>query len=111
MVWSLLAQTVAVAPRGYMPAESLFSDYTAAAVAAALVVGALVVILVGGGLLILNLGLMSKRPEDRVEAPEPGDVRLLQSTLHPGFEESERLKLPAQDQDDEDEHRDEGEAA
>ncbi len=77
-------------------AMSPFTDYTAAVVVYVLLVGFLVSILLVGGILILNLGLMSKRDRDRVGGRTPSDVGLLKQNVWP--EEAERAtQLPAED--------------
>jgi hypothetical protein len=76
------------------------SDYTARVAIYVLLVGVLVAVVLIGGFLIVNLGLMSKRPEDRVGGRTPSDLGLLKSQVWP--EEPYQAKaLPAEDLDSE----------
>jgi uncharacterized membrane protein YciS (DUF1049 family) len=86
--------------RNSMMAESPFSNYTAAVVAYVLLVGFLVSVLLIGGFLVLNLGLMSKRAEDRVGGRTPSDVGILKHTIWPQ-EEDDTPTLPAEESEDE----------
>ncbi|MFL5814377.1 MAG: hypothetical protein ACJ763_12430 [Bdellovibrionia bacterium] len=79
-----------------MMAGSPFTDYTGAVVIYVIAIGALVAILLIGGLLVVNLGLMSKRAEDRTGNRTPSDVGILKDTLWPQEGES-RTILPAED--------------
>lgn len=83
----------------------MLSDYTAAVVIQVLLIGALVTALLIGGILLLNLGLMSKRREDRTGGRTPSDVGFLKETNWP--EEHENVpRLPAEEREkprDEDE--------
>lgn len=66
------------------------------AIAYVLVIGALVVILLGGGLLVLNLGLMSKRDQDHVGGRTPSDVGILKNSIWPRERENAPI-LPAEE--------------
>lgn len=79
-----------------MAAASPFTDYTAAAIAWTLMVAFLVAVLLIGGILIVNLGLMSKRPEDHIGRRTPSDVGILKHTVWPE-EASEKRLLPAEE--------------
>lgn len=76
-----------------------FTDYTAGAVIVILLVGFLVAILLIGGFLVLNLGMMSKRAEDRVGRHSPSEVGILKSTRFPD-EPFEKRVLPAEDEEE-----------
>jgi hypothetical protein len=78
------------------PGNPVFSDYTASVVAYVLLVGVLVTILLGAGMLYVNLGLMSKRPEDRIGRRDPSDVGILKHTMWPQ-ENDDRRYLPAEE--------------
>ncbi len=83
-----------------MNAESPFSDYTVSVVVYVLLVGVLVTVLLLGGFLILNLGLLSKRQQDRTGSRNPSDVGVLKDTIWP--EEPSLIRtLPAEELDDE----------
>src|SRR5687767_9120391 len=58
-------------PSATAAAESPFNSYTAGVVGYALGAGFLVSVLLIGGFLVLNLGLLSKRTEDRVGGRTP----------------------------------------
>ncbi len=79
-----------------MMAGSPFTDYTGAVVIYVIAVGFLVAVLLIGGLLVLNLGLMSKRAEDRTGSRTPSDVGILKNTLWPEETEPPAV-LPAED--------------
>lgn len=82
-----------------MMAGSPFTDYTAGVVAYVLMTGFLVATLLIGGFLILNLGLLSKRKEDRIGGRTPSDVGILKSTVWPE-EPDESPTLPAEEDED-----------
>jgi hypothetical protein len=79
-----------------MMAGSPFTDYTGAVVIYVIAIGFLVAVLLIGGLLVVNLGLMSKRAEDRTGNRTPSDVGILKDTLWPQ-EGEPRAVLPAED--------------
>jgi hypothetical protein len=89
------------APPASMAAGSPFSDYTAAAVIYVLIIGLLFSVLIGGGLLILNLGLMSKREEDRIGGRNPSDVAILKGNVWPEQREVKRILPAEEDEKDE----------
>jgi hypothetical protein len=76
----------------------MMSSYTSAAVIQVLLIGVLVTFLLLGAFLVLNLGLMSKRDEDRVGGRTPSDVGFLKNTNWPQ-EKEERRRLPADDEE------------
>lgn len=82
---------------GPMAADSPFSDFDARVTIFTLLAGVLVTVLIGGGILILNLGLLSKRSQDRVGGRVPSDVGILKSNIWPEAPE-EREILPARDE-------------
>jgi hypothetical protein len=86
------------------------SDYTAAAVIQVMIIGFLVSVLLIGGILIVNLGLMSKRPEDRVGGRTPSDVGFLQGSNWPTHEK-DRRRLPADEDETPDRASDFGKKA
>src|SRR4051812_7725348 len=83
-----------------MQASSPFTDYTASVVTVVLLIGGLVVLLLGGGLLVLNIGLFSKRREDRVGGRTPSDLGVLRNMAWPEDEDNDR-HLPAEEPDEE----------
>jgi hypothetical protein len=80
-------------------AGSPFSDYDARLVVYGLLIGALVVGLLVGAFLVLNLGLLSKRPEDHIGKRAPSDLGFFKNEIWP---EEPRLKytLPAEEDDE-----------
>lgn len=92
-----LAQTQTTPPgQNAMPAiQQPFTDYTAAAVAWVIVVAFLVSILLIGGFVVINLGMMSKRPEDHIGGRTPSDVGILKNTNWPNEKYIEHA-LPAE---------------
>ena len=81
-------------------AGSPFSNYTAKVTVFVLLVGFLVSVLLIGGFLVLNLGLLSKRKEDRVGGRTPSDVGVLRHIVWPN-EPSDENRLPAEDEEQE----------
>jgi hypothetical protein len=81
-----------------MMAESPFTDYTAGVLIFGLITAFLVSVLLIGGFLILNLGLMSKRAEDRVGSRDPSDVDILSNISWPQVAYIKKV-LPAEDVD------------
>ena len=82
-------------------ANSPFTEYTAGVAAIVFIVAFLVAVLLIGGILVVNLGLMSKRAEDRAltRAREPSDPAFLKANVYP--EEPEVSKVfPAEDDDE-----------
>jgi hypothetical protein len=77
----------------------MMSDYTAAVVVQVLLIGVLISCLLIGGILVLSLGLMSKRQEDRVGGRTPSDVGILQETNWPE-RHIERRALPAEEEEE-----------
>jgi hypothetical protein len=79
-------------------AGSPFNTYMAGVAIYVLIIGFLVAIMLIGGFLIVNLGLMSKRPEDHIGKRTPSDVGILKNNLWP---EVPYLKnsLPAEEDD------------
>lgn len=101
--WLITAQTQAGnAANGFggsknsMMAGSPFTDYTGAVVIYVIAIGILVAFVLIGGLLVVNLGLMSKRAEDRTGSRTPSDVGILKDTLWP-HEADPQVILPAED--------------
>jgi hypothetical protein len=93
----LMAATSAdLAPgSGYMAADSPMSNYTAKALGWGLGVGALVALLLAGAFLVVNVGLISKREEDRTGTRDPSDVAV-RNLAFPG-EHAPRRVFPALD--------------
>lgn len=93
-------------------AGSPFSDYTAGVVVYVLLTAFLVFVLLFGAFLVLNLGMMSKRAEDRTGKRDPSEVGILKSNIWPPAP-FEKAQLPAEeegaDQIDEDFVTQEGE--
>lgn len=90
-------------------ADSPFTDFTAAAVGYVLLIGFLVSILLIGGILVLNLGLLSKRAEDHTGRRTPSDVGILKGTLWP--EQYKQTILPAEEEEEAGEQGTEGKRA
>lgn len=82
-------------------AGSPFSTYTAGVLIYGILVGVLVAGLLLGAFLILNLGLLSKRPGDRIGSRTPSDLGILKSELWPQAP-YEKTSLPADEQEEED---------
>jgi hypothetical protein len=76
-------------------AGSPFSDYTASVVIYVLITGVLITGLLVGAFLIINLGLLSKRREDRIGARNPSDLRILKTGIWPE-EPDDTSILPAE---------------
>jgi hypothetical protein len=101
--WLLTAQSQVGNATGFggsknsMMASSPFTDYTGAVVIYVIAIGVLVAALLIGAMLIVNLGLMSKRAEDHIGGRTPSDVGLLKDALWPQEGES-RTILPAEDE-------------
>ena len=79
-------------------AGSPFSNYMAGVTIYVLLVGFLVAILLIGGFLIVNLGLMSKRPEDHIGKRTPSDVGIFKNNMWPEVPYLKR-SLPAEEDD------------
>lgn len=96
---AIIALAANVPPvRNSMMAESPFTDYMARLVVEVFLVGVLVTILLLGGLVLVNLGLMYKRPEDRVGGRTPSDLGLLKNEAWPEVPYEQNI-LPAQELD------------
>src|SRR5947209_4908615 len=97
MIWAattVIGNTV----RNSMMAESPMNDYTIKVALYVLMVGFLVSFLLIGGMLILNIGLLSKRPDDQVGGRTPSDVGILKDTAWPQVV-TPRTQLPAEEED------------
>ncbi len=81
------------------PADNPMTDFAAWAVGFSWLVGVLVTLLLGSAFLVLNLGLLSKRPEDHVGGRTPSDVGILKDQLWPQ-EPRERRVLPAEEDEE-----------
>jgi hypothetical protein len=77
-------------------AGSPFTTYTAGVLVYGILVGFLVSVLLIGAFLILNLGLLSKRREDRIGNRTPSDVGLLKYEIWPDTPYESRT-LPAEE--------------
>jgi hypothetical protein len=75
------------------------SNFTIGAITYILVAGFLVSALLIGGMLVLNLGLMSKRDRDLIGGRTPSDVGILKNTTWPAEPENVN-HLPAVEQDE-----------
>lgn len=78
-----------------MMAGSPFNDYAASVALYVLMVGGLVAVLMIGGFLALNIGLLSKRAEDRIGGRTPSDVGILKHSVWPDLPD-EKATLPAE---------------
>lgn len=81
-------------------AGSPFDDYTAAVVMYVILSFVLVITLLFGAFLLLNLGLLSKRPEDKIGTRTPGEPGFLKNTIWPAVP-YEVAQLPAEEEEDE----------
>jgi hypothetical protein len=81
-------------------AGSPFTSYTAAVVVYVLLAAVLITGLLIGAFLLINLGLLSKRREDRVGHRDPSDATILQGEVWPD-EPAEFTVLPAEEQEPE----------
>jgi hypothetical protein len=95
----LLAEAPIVASPDQSGAGSPFNDYTAGVIVYVLLTAFLITVLIGGGLLILNLGLLSKRRRDRIGGRNPSDVAILKENTWPEAPYDQR-RFPAEDSDD-----------
>lgn len=83
--------------RDAMMANSPFTVYTAGAVGYVLVAMVLILALLIGAFLVVNLGMMAKRPEDqRRGKPEPSDIGILKGERF-GIENERRI-LPSEEE-------------
>lgn len=97
--YSMLAEVATTAaPPAQSGAGSPFNDYTAGVIVYVLLTAFLVTLLVGGGILIVNLGLMSKRSRDRIGGRTPSDVAILKNNMWPEAPYEQR-KFPAEDEE------------
>ncbi len=80
-------------------AGSPFTSYTAAAVVYVLIASVLITGLLLGAFLIINLGLLSKRQEDRVGHRDPSDLGILKTGLWPE-EPEDTAVLPAEESEE-----------
>lgn len=87
-----------------MQAGSPLTDYTVRAIAYVLVIAVLLAILFVGAFLVLNLGLLSKRKEDRVGGRTPSDVGILKGTVWPESPD-ESPQLPAEEEEEQDKQK------
>lgn len=85
---------------GSAGAGSPVTDYVASVIIYTFLAAVLVTLLLLSAFLILNLGLMSKRPEDRTGGRSPSDPAFLKSNLWPE-EAYEKNILPAEESDEE----------
>src|SRR5690349_16709204 len=81
-------------------AGSPFTNYTAGVAIFTLLVGFLVTSLLIGGFLVLNIGLLSKRPEDRIGNRTPSMPGILKTEIWPE-EPYKEFSLPAEEEDEE----------
>ena len=89
-------------------AGSPMSNYTSAVVIQVLLVAVLLIVLLGGAFLILNLGLLSKRKEDRIGGRTPSDVGILKYNVWPEAPYDEKT-LPAREEDEDGDENEAGE--
>lgn len=80
---SIWAATQAVEPRNSSGAGSPFSAFDGRVLIYGLLVAFLVFGLLAGAFLIINIGLLSKRPEDRVGKRTPSDLGILKNRVWP----------------------------
>ena len=73
-----------------------FNSYMGAVAGEVILIGFLVACLLIGGMLVLNLGFLSKRIEDRTGGRNPSDVGILKHTIWPE-EQPSRAIFPAEE--------------
>ena len=83
-------------PQTVSQVVSPFTNYTAGVAIYVLMIGFLVAVLLIGGMLVINLGLLSKRAEDRVGGRTPSDLGLLRNSVWP-MEPVDKRVLPAEE--------------
>jgi hypothetical protein len=79
-------------PKQTMMADSPMTDYTVRVMIYMLIIGILLSFLLGGAFAVINLGLLSKREEDRTGKRDPSDFGVLKRV-------AERELLPAEEGD------------
>ena len=77
-----------------------FNSYMGAVAGEVILIGFLVACLLIGGMLVLNLGFLSKRIEDRTGGRNPSDVGILKHTMWPE-EQPSKAVFPAEEEDSE----------
>lgn len=79
------AQQAVDATRSASPGNAVnpFDQFTGRVLGTGILAFALFLILIAGGILILNLGLLSKRKEDRTGGRTPSDVAILKENVWP----------------------------
>jgi hypothetical protein len=80
-------------------AGSPFNNYVVGVAIAVMIVTLLVTALLIGAFLIINLGLMSKRPEDRIGGRNPSDLGVLKNNAWPEVP-YEKNALPAEEEEE-----------
>lgn len=78
-------------------AGSPFTDYTAGVAIYLFVIGVLVSVLLISGFLMVNIGLLSKRPEDRLGGRNPSDLGILKTNIWPEAP-FDRAEFPAEEE-------------
>ena len=79
-------------------AGSPFTNFTAGVLAYGILVAVLVSVLLIGAFLILNLGLLSKREQDKIGKRTPSEVGILKNNIWPPEPYLNRV-LPAEEDD------------
>ncbi len=99
LVWAGEAQVVPAAPQYQSP----FNDFVASVVGQVIIDFSLILLLFGLAFVVLNLGLLSKREEDRVGGRSPSDLNVLKSVVwpeepedHAVFPAEEATEVPAE---------------
>jgi hypothetical protein len=100
MTRSLWAANQAGMPANSSGAGSPFSAFDGRVLIYGLLVAFLVFGLLTGAFLIINLGLLSKRPEDHIGKRTPSDLGILKNRLWPEVPYNENA-LPAEEDEEE----------
>jgi hypothetical protein len=79
-------------------AGSPFNNYMVGVAGFMFGIGVLVTVLMGGADLIINIGLLSKRPEDHIGKRTPGDLGILRTNTWPN-QPYDQNALPAEEED------------
>ena len=96
---SNVSGTDTTVPKNSMMAGSPLNNYTISVMGYMILIGFLVTVLLGGAFVVLNVGLLSKREEDKTGMRDPSDVGVLKAQLWPE-EDSRRPILPAEEDED-----------
>jgi hypothetical protein len=97
-IWAASQQLPGGGPGQSAGAGSPFTTYDAGVAIYMLLIAGLVTVLLIGGFLILNYGMMSKRPNDRYGKRTPSEPAFFKNQMWPP-EPYEQNQLPAEEDD------------